>query len=90
MAPDAASLLSMSTQAAIAPELVGFATCPSCHTADPTKTNVSVGAGADWHCARCGQRWDAVRLATVAAYTAWLSAQAAASTIAQRPSGSDA
>jgi len=36
-------------------------------------TNASIGAGADWHCGRCGQRWDAGRLATVAAYEVWVS-----------------
>jgi hypothetical protein len=54
-------------------EPVGFATCPLCHTADATATNVAVAAGADWHCARCGHRWDAIRLAAVAAYEMWVS-----------------
>jgi hypothetical protein len=27
--------------------------------------------GADWRCVRCGQHWDAARLAAVAAYAAW-------------------
>jgi hypothetical protein len=49
----------------------GFATCPSCHTADRSVTNLAVSLGADWNCSRCGHRWDAVRLATVAAYAAW-------------------
>jgi len=63
------------TPPAIDREVVGFATCPSCHTEDPTMTNAAVGAGADLHCGRCGQRWDAVRLATVAAYAVWVSEQ---------------
>ena len=54
-------------------EPVGFATCPLCHTADATMTSVAVAAGAEWHCVRCGQRWDAGRLATVAACAVWLS-----------------
>jgi hypothetical protein len=54
-------------------EPVGFATCPLCHTADATMTSVAVAAGADWHCTRCGQRWDAVRLAAVAACAVWQS-----------------
>jgi predicted Zn finger-like uncharacterized protein len=49
----------------------GFATCPSCHTADAAVTNAAVGAGADWRCRRCGQRWDGRRLAAVAAYAKW-------------------
>ena len=57
-------------------EPVGFATCPLCHTADATMTSVAVAAGADWHCVRCGQRWDAGRLATVAACAVWLSERA--------------
>jgi hypothetical protein len=55
-----ASRPSVNTPPAINREVVGFATCPSCHTEDPTMLNVAVGAGADWHCGRCGQRWDAV------------------------------
>ena len=64
---------SMNTVSANALELVGSATCPSCHQADPTVTNVAVNRGADWRCVRCGQRWDALRLSTVAAYAVWLS-----------------
>jgi hypothetical protein len=65
---------SLTTPSAFAPELVGLATCPSCHTEDPSMTNLAVSAGADWQCSRCGSRWDAVRLATVAAYAVWLAA----------------
>jgi len=59
--------------AAVEPE--GFATCPRCHAVDATLTNVSLAAGGDWRCARCGQRWDKARIATVAAYVAWDSAR---------------
>jgi hypothetical protein len=55
------------------PELVGLATCPSCHTEDQTVTKLAVSTGADWQCARCGSRWDARRVATVAAYAVWVS-----------------
>ena len=71
MVPDTASRPSMSTLPAITPELVGFATCPLCHTADVTLTDDALRAGGDWECARCGQRWTAMRLATAAAYAAW-------------------
>jgi hypothetical protein len=47
-------------------------------------THVAVGPGADGHCGRCGQRWDAVRLATVATYAVWVSEQMASSTNTQR------
>ena len=47
------------------------AICPSCHTADLTLTDSAVAAGADWRCRRCGQQWDAGRLAKVAAYAVW-------------------
>ena len=40
-------------------------------------TNAALGTGGDWHCGRCGQRWDAVRLATAAAYAEWVSEHAA-------------
>ena len=56
-----------------AQERLGFATCPSCHTADATMTNDAVGKGADWRCTRCGQLWTASRLATAAAYAVWVS-----------------
>ena len=42
-----------------------------CHTsAGPSQS--ALEAGGDWRCVRCGQRWDAARLATVAAYAAWI------------------
>lgn len=69
----------LSTPSALAPELVGLAVCPSCHTRDPTMTNLAISAGADWQCSRCGSRWDAVRLATVAAYAVWVSEHTAPS-----------
>lgn len=71
---------SLNTPSALAPELMGLATCPSCHTEDPSVTDLAVSAGADWQCSRCGSRWDAVRLATVAAYGVWLAEHTAAST----------
>ena len=61
--------------ATTAPELLGFATCPLCRTTHTTMTNDAVGKDADWQCARCGQKWSATRLATVAAYAAWVSRQ---------------
>jgi len=70
---------SLNTPSTLAPELVGLATCPSCHTQDLSMTNLAVSAGADWRCSRCGWRWDAVRLATVAAYAVWASAHTATS-----------
>jgi hypothetical protein len=65
---------SVKTPTALEPELLRLATCPLCHTEDRRVTNSDLGAGADWHCSRCGCRWDAVRLATVAGYAAWLGA----------------
>ena len=46
--------------------------CPMCHMVHPSLTPASVAAGEDWRCSRCGQRWDAERLATVAAYADWM------------------
>ena len=71
----------MSLLADVVPDLEGFATCPSCHTADSRVTNLAVSGGADWHCARCGQLWNALRLETVAAYAVWLAERTAAPTI---------
>ena len=47
------------------------AACPMCHTPAPL-TRHAVDAGSSWRCVRCGQHWDLARLATVAAYAAWV------------------
>jgi ribosomal protein L37AE/L43A len=47
------------------------AICPMCHTAAPV-TQGGVEAGGEWSCVRCGQHWDAARLAAVAGYAAWV------------------
>ena len=54
-----------------APDSSRRATCPLCHT-KASLTDEDVEAGGDWRCATCGQRWDADRLATVAAYAVWV------------------
>jgi len=64
--------------AATTHELLGFATCPSCLTADATMTTGAGGRGADWRCGRCGETWSATCLVTVATYAAWVSRQTAA------------
>lgn len=46
------------------------ATCPMCHTS-ATLSQSALEAGGAWRCVRCGQHWDAARLAAVAAYAAW-------------------
>ena len=51
-------------------DVVASATCPMCHTS-ATLSLSTLDAGGDWRCVRCGQRSDARRLATVAAYAAW-------------------
>jgi len=51
-------------------DILRSATCPLCHTS-ATLTQSALEAGGDWRCVRCGQHWDARRLATVAAYAAW-------------------
>jgi hypothetical protein len=52
------------------PDILRSATCPLCHTS-ATLTQSAFAAGGDWRCVRCGQHWDARRLATVAGYAAW-------------------
>ena len=53
------------------PDILGYATCPMCHT--PTSvTQDAIEAGGNWRCVRCGQHWDAARLAAVATYAAWV------------------
>lgn len=80
---------SLNTPSTLAPELVGLAVCPSCHTQDLSMTNLAVSAGADWQCSRCGSRWDAVRLATVAAYAVWVSRHTATSVNPATPARGD-
>jgi predicted Zn finger-like uncharacterized protein len=48
----------------------GRAACPLCHTPHASLSDDAVNAGEEWRCTRCGQRWDARRLASVAAYAA--------------------
>ena len=52
------------------PDVLRSPTCPMCHTS-ATLSPSALEAGGDWRCVRCGQHWDARRLATVAAYAAW-------------------
>ena len=52
------------------PDILRPATCPMCHTAAALSQS-ALEAGGEWRCVRCGQRWDSVRLAAVAAYAAW-------------------
>ena len=47
------------------------AACPMCHTPAPLTGN-ALDADGSWQCVRCGQHWDVARLATVAAYAAWV------------------
>lgn len=49
--------------------------CPGCHTPHPSLTGEGLAAGLGWKCVRCGQRWDAGRLTSVAAYQAWVAAR---------------
>ena len=51
-------------------DLLQSATCPLCNTS-ATLTQSAIEAGGAWRCVRCGQYWDAARLATVALYAAW-------------------
>ena len=56
----------------LAGDVSRLATCPLCHTVHPSLTTAALEAGGDWHCSRCGQLWNAVRLANDAAYAAWV------------------
>ena len=47
------------------------ATCPMCHTPASVTQN-AIEAGGDWRCVRCGQHWDASRLARFTTYAAWV------------------
>ena len=69
--PEAASDASLET----VPDGSRPVSCPMCHTTHPSLSHDALEAGGKWRCTRCGQRWDATRLVTVAAYTAWVVAQ---------------
>lgn len=69
--PEAASVELLESM----PDGVRLVSCPLCHTTHSSLTRDALQAGGDWRCTRCGQRWDAKRLATVAAYAAWVVAQ---------------
>jgi transcription elongation factor Elf1 len=56
----------------LAREVPRVARCPLCHTMHSSLTAAALEAGGEWHCARCGQHWNAVRLANDAAYAAWV------------------
>ena len=51
-------------------DILGYAICPMCH-APATLSQSALEAGGHWRCVRCGQQWNAARLAAVAAYAAW-------------------
>lgn len=63
--------LAATTRRAESPDLRPQATCPLCHTRHALLTQQALDAGDDWQCGRCGQRWDALRLQTVADYAIW-------------------
>jgi predicted Zn finger-like uncharacterized protein len=52
-------------------DLRSAAMCPMCHTSASVAQS-TIEAGGEWRCVRCGQHWDAARLATVAAYAGWV------------------
>ena len=49
-----------------------MAACPLCHTTSPRLCDEAFAAGGHWRCSTCGQSWTAQRIATVAAYAAWV------------------
>ena len=63
--------------ATVEPGIAHAGACPLCHTVDSI-TAATLAAGGGWHCATCGQRWDAARLETVAAYARYVADRAAA------------
>jgi ribosomal protein L37AE/L43A len=63
--PDAIAVLLDDDQ-----DIFQFATCPMCHTS-ASLSQTALEAGGAWRCVRCGQHWDATRLAAVAAYASW-------------------
>ena len=54
-----------------APDTSRLVACPRCHLSHGSLTQEALETGEGWRCIRCGQEWDARRLATVAAYAVW-------------------
>jgi hypothetical protein len=52
------------------PDVLAAATCPMCQTRS-SLSHTGVESGSAWRCVRCGQQWEANRLAAVAGYAAW-------------------
>jgi ribosomal protein L37AE/L43A len=59
------------------PDTVHTAVCPMCQTS----AALTAGAAGAWRCVRCGQHWDAERLAAFSAYTAWVVERDATTTV---------
>lgn len=50
------------------PSSIMTISCPLCHHPAPIATETLSTDDGAWQCTTCGQHWDRVRLATVAAY----------------------
>jgi transposase-like protein len=62
----------VTTMRDVEPDGLSAVTCPLCQTTHPALTHEAFEADASWCCARCGQRWNALRLLTVSGYAAWV------------------
>jgi transposase-like protein len=62
----------VTTMLDVEPDGLAAITCPLCQTTHSSLTHEALEAGASWCCARCGQRWNALRLLTVSGYAAWV------------------
>lgn len=71
MVPDTSRPHALATLLDDEPDVLRAASCPLCHTGAGL-TQSALDAGGSWRCVRCGQHWDGVRLAAVAAYAAWV------------------
>jgi ribosomal protein L37AE/L43A len=52
------------------PDVLRPGECPMCHTTSLTQSARDTGGA--WQCVRCGQHWNAERLAAVAGYAVWV------------------
>jgi hypothetical protein len=68
---DSRSVTQVTTMLDVEPDGVASAICPLCQTTRPSLTHEALAAGDSWRCARCGQRWHALRLLAVSRYAAW-------------------
>jgi len=69
---DGRSTTQVTTLLDVEPDGFSPARCPLCHATHSSLTHEALEAGESWCCARCGQRWQALRLLAVSSHATWV------------------